>query len=118
MSKSKHKRQLVVYKNYFKEFRKTLPPNALKKVYQILLYVITLEVIPSNYLKSITSAAGLYEIRIEECGNIYRIFCCFDEGNIVILFNGFQKKTQKTPINEIEKAKQIMKEYFDSKKGK
>lgn len=49
-------------------------------------------------------------------GNIYRIFCCFDDGNLVILFNGFQKKTQKTPQGEIDKAKRIMKEYFDCKK--
>ncbi len=48
--------------------------------------------------------------------NIFRIFCCFDEGKLVILFNGFQKKTQKTPLREIEKATSIMKEYFELKK--
>ena len=47
---------------------------------------------------------GLYEIRIEFEGNIYRIFCCFDKGNLVLLFNGFQKKTQKTPKKEIDLA--------------
>ena len=59
---------------------------------------------------------GLFEIRVEDQGNIYRIFCCMDEGNLVILFNGFQKKTQKTPRKEIETAKRIMNEYFDNKK--
>jgi len=59
---------------------------------------------------------GLFEIRVEDQGNIYRIFCCMDEGNLVILFNGFQKKTQKTPRKEIETATRIMKEYFDNKK--
>lgn len=49
---------------------------------------------------------------------IYRVFCCFDEGKLIVLFNGFQKKTQKTPINEIEKAMRIKKEYFESKKYK
>jgi len=58
---------------------------------------------------------GLYELRIEYEGNIYRIFFCFDKGYIVILFNGFQKKTQKTPVSEIEKAKKLKKEYYDSK---
>jgi phage-related protein len=48
--------------------------------------------------------------------NIYRIFCCFDEGNLVVLFNGFQKKTQKTPKGEIERAERLMKEYFENKK--
>ena len=58
---------------------------------------------------------GLYEIRIEFKTNIYRIFCCFDEGQLVVLFNGFQKKTQKTPKNELEKGKKLMKKYFESK---
>lgn len=115
MSKKEYKRQLVVYKNYFKEFRKTLPSQTLKKVYQIFLYIMTLEVIPVTYLKSIKGVDGLYEIRVEDNGNIYRIFCCFDDGNLVVLFNGFQKKNQKTPKNEIERAKRIMKDYFDSK---
>jgi len=62
-----------------------------------------------------TGTDGLYEIRIEYGTNIYRIFCCFDEGNIVVLFNGFQKKSQKTPQAEIDKALKIKKEYFDEK---
>lgn len=59
---------------------------------------------------------GLFEIRIEYESNIYRIFCCFDEGQLVVLFNGFKKKTQKTPIGEIEKAMRLKKEYFENKK--
>ena len=59
---------------------------------------------------------GLYEIRIEYKSNIYRIFCCFDEGQLIVLFNGFQKKTQKTPQKEIDKALQLMNKYFASKK--
>ena len=117
MPKKEHKRQLVVYKDYFKEFKKELPQSALKKIYQTFLYIMTLEVIPAKYLRSISGIPGLYEIRVEDEGNIFRIFCCFDEGNLVILFNGFQKKTQKTPQNEIDKAKRIMKEYFYNKKG-
>jgi len=64
----------------------------------------------------LTGTNGLYEIRIEYQANIYRIFCCFDEGKLVVLFNGFQKKSQKTPQNEIEKVEQLMKDYFNSKK--
>ena len=63
-----------------------------------------------------TGYEGLFEIRIEFESNIYRIFCCFDEGNLVVLFNGFQKKTQKTPKSEIEKAMRIKEEYFEFKK--
>jgi phage-related protein len=43
------------------------------------------------------------------------VFSFFDEGNLVILLNGFQKKTQKTPKNEIELAEKLKKEYFDEK---
>ena len=113
--------QLQIHKakqKYFKEFKKTLQLQTLKKIYQVFLYIMTLDVIPTTYLKSIKGADGLYEIRIEDDGNIYRIFCCFDEGNLVILFNAFQKKTQKTPKGEIDKAKRIMKEYFNSKNKK
>ena len=60
---------------------------------------------------------GLYEIRVEYGSNIYRIFCCFDEGRIVVLFNAFQKKTQKTPQKEIEKALRLKREYFELKKN-
>jgi len=56
---------------------------------------------------------GLYEIRVEYGSNIYRIFCCFDEGRIVVLFNAFQKKTHKTPQKEIEKALRLKREYFE-----
>lgn len=115
MAARNYKRHIVVYKNYFIDFKKTLSQPTLKKIYQIFLYIMTLESIPTTYLKSIKSVAGLYEIRVEESGNIYRIFCCFDEGNLVVLFNAFQKKTQKTPTNEIEKAKRIMTEYFENK---
>jgi phage-related protein len=58
---------------------------------------------------------GLFEIRVEYESNIYRIFCCFDEGKLVVLFNGFQKKTQKIPSNELDKALKIKREYFESK---
>lgn len=113
--KRKYIRQVVVYANYFKDFKKALSRNTLNKIYQVFIYIMTLEQVPEKYLKAITNVKGLYEIRIEEGGNIYRIFCCMDEGNLVILFNGFQKKTQKTPPGEIERAKRIMNEYFSGK---
>ena len=65
-----------------------------------------------------TGYDGLYEIRIEYQSNIYRIFCCFDHEQLVVLFNGFQKKTQKTPKNEIERAMRLKDEYFKLKRQK
>ena len=66
-------------------------------------------------MKHIERTDGLYEISVEAGNNIYRIFCCFDKGNLVVLFNAFQKKTQKTPSQEIELAKKLKKEYFTLK---
>ena len=109
-------RQIVVFENHFKEFRKTLDRETLKKVYQVLTLIMATEVIPKRFLKHITGIPGLYEIRIEANTNIFRIFCCFNEGRIVILFNGFQKKTQKTPVKEIEVAEKLMKKYLKTKK--
>lgn len=113
--KRKYVRQVVAYSSYFKEFKKTLSKEVVCKVYQIFIYIMTLEQVPVKYLKAIANTKGLFEIRVEEGGNIYRIFCCMDEGNLVILFNGFQNKTQKTPVGEIERALRIMNEYFAQK---
>jgi phage-related protein len=81
-----------------------------------VLFVITVaERIPIKFFEHITGTEGLYEIRVEFQSNIYRIFCCFDDGKIVVLFNAFQKKTQKTPSKELEKAIQIKDIYFQEK---
>jgi phage-related protein len=71
--------------------------------------------VPEKFLKHIEGQKGLYEIRIEVGSNIFRIFCCFDKGKLVVLFNGFHKKTQKTPKQEIQLALKLMTEYFDKK---
>ena len=86
-----------------------------RKIAQTLVWIQTVDRLPVSILKSIEGKKGLYEIRVEYAGNIYRVFCCFDEGSLVILFNGFQKKTQKTPASEIDKAERLMKEYFNNK---
>lgn len=89
-----------------------------KKIAQTLVWLQTLDRLPVTILKSIEGKKGLFEIRVEFGGDIFRVFCCFDEGSLVILFNGFQKKTQKTPLGEIDKAERLMKEYFESKDAK
>ena len=71
--------------------------------------------IPEKIFRHLTSTNGLYEIRIEYQSNIYRIFCFFDEGRLVILLNGSQKKTKKTPNKEIELAEKLKQEYFNEK---
>lgn len=108
-------RRVVVFEDHFKEFKKTLNKETLKKLYQVLTLIMVVEVVPEKFLQAIEGRKGLYEIRIEQGRNIYRVFCCFDEGNLIILFNGFQKKTQKTPIRQLEKAEALMKRYFEQK---
>lgn len=96
--------------------RKTLDRETLKKLYQILTLIMRVNIIPNKFLKAIKGRKGLFEIRIEEESNIYRVFCCFDTGNLVILFNGFQKKTQHLPVDQLNKAESLMKKYFAQKK--
>jgi phage-related protein len=109
------KRIIRFYNHHFNEFYLAQTEKVRKKILQTLVWIETLDIVPITILRSIESVKGLYEIRVEFSSNIFRIFCCFDEGSLIVLFNGFQKKTQKTPSNEIEKAKRLMKEYFDSK---
>lgn len=116
-SNRKYFRQILPFKEYFKDFKKTLAKDVLMKIYQVFLFIMTEERVPVKFLRNIEGVKDLYEIRIEHQSNIYRIFCCFDEGNLVILFNAFQKKTQKTPQNEIERAKRIKDEYFKAKES-
>ena len=73
---------------------------------------------PEKYFKHLEGTKGLYEIRVEVAGNIYRIFSFFDKGSLVVLGNAFQKKSVKTPKREIEKAVKIMEDYFDAKESK
>lgn len=112
------KREIKFYKHYFNEFYVAQTDKVRKKIAQTLVWLQTLDRLPVSILKSIEGKKGLFEIRVEFGGDIFRVFCCFDEGSLVILFNGFQKKTQKTPSGEIDKAERLMKEYFESKDAK
>lgn len=108
-------RQIIYYKHYFDEFFNQQTEKVKSKIDEVLFLISVVERVPKKFLDHMTGTTGLYEIRIELGSNIYRIFCCFDEGRIVVLFNGFQKKTQKTPKAEIEKAEKLKAEYFKQK---
>lgn len=106
-------RTIIAYKHYFEEFLATLPHRVQDKVFKILELIEFQRRIPSSYLKYLED--GLYEARISLGRDIWRVFCFFDNGKLVVLLNGFQKKTQKTPKKEIEKALKLMKEYYSVK---
>ena len=109
-------REIIAYKNYFEDFLKKQPIKVQNKIFKIIEAIETLERIPTTCLKLSTGTSGLYEARIQLGTDIWRVFCFFDSGKLVILLNGFQKKTQKTPKNEIEKAITLMKEYYENRK--
>ena len=111
-------REIIAYKHYLEDFLAKQPQKVQDKIFKVIEAVETLDRIPTNYLKMIVGTNGLYEARIQLGSNIWRVFCFFDGDRLVILLNGFQKKTQKTPRNEIEKALKLMKEYYESKKRK
>ena len=109
------KRTIIFYKDYFEEFFIQQRGKVKAKIIWTLELIEQLERIPETYLKHIENTDGLFEIRIQQGSDIFRIFCFFDEGQLIILANGFQKKTQKTPKNEIEKAIKIKKDYESEK---
>ena len=111
------KRKTFVYKDYFWDFYNAQTAQVQDKIDWVIELARTLEIVPEKYLSHMTGTDGIYEMRIKLGSNIYRVFCCFDEGRLIILFNGFQKKTQKTPVQEIEKAKRIKKEYYADKRA-
>jgi putative component of toxin-antitoxin plasmid stabilization module len=109
------KRTISVYKNHFWDFYNAQPKRVQDKIDWAIGLVRTLRIVPKIYFDHLTNTDGIWEIRTQVGSNIYRVFCCFDEGNLVILLSGFQKKTQKTPKKEIDKAERLKKEYFNGK---
>ncbi len=111
-------RKIIFYEHYFTEFYLNQTEKVQEKIEYIFKIIRTVKNVPTKFLDHITGTDGLYEIRIEFQSNIYRIFCCFDKGNLVVLFNGFQKKSQKTPKKEIKLALKLKEEYFNNKNTK
>lgn len=104
-------RQIVAYKRYFLSFYESQPEHVQSKIEWTLNLIRVTRQVPEKYFKHLEGTNGLYEIRVEVGSTIFRIFSFFDKGNLVVLGNGFQKKSQKTPKQELEKALRIMKEY-------
>ena len=108
-------REVVAFGNYFQDFLESLPVKVQNKVFKIIEAVEILQRVPQQYLKSISGAKGLFEVRIQLGSDIWRVFCFFENERLVILLNGFIKKTQKTPKEEIKLAMDLMKRYYDDK---
>ncbi|MBK7140190.1 MAG: type II toxin-antitoxin system RelE/ParE family toxin [Bacteroidetes bacterium] len=111
-------RHIIFHKHYFVDFYLEQTEKVQEKIEYVFKILRTVQNVPKKFLDHMTGIDGLYEIRIEFESNIYRVFCCFDKGNLVVLFNGFQKKSQKTPKKEIELALKLKEDYFNAKKKK
>ena len=110
------KRGLLFYKDYFNEFYSDQTTKVQKKILWTLRVIEDLDRIPEIYFKHLEGTDGLYEIRVQSGSDIFRIFCFFDDNNLVVIGHGFQKKTQKTPEREIERGEKIKREYYEEKK--
>ena len=108
-------RTIIFYKDYFEDFFIKQRDKVKDKIIWTLELIQELERVPETHLKHIENTNGLYEIRVQQGSEIFRIFCFFDQGQLILLANGFQKKTQKTPRKEIEKAIKIKNEYESEK---
>jgi phage-related protein len=115
MDKTYKHRTIIFYKDYFQTFFKKQNKKVKAKIVWTFDLIEDLQRVPETYLKHLENTDGLYEIRVQYGSDIFRIFCFFDEGQLVVLANGFQKKTQKTPKQEIELAIKIKAEYESEK---
>lgn len=111
MNDQKKYRTIIFYKDYFEKFFVKQRQKVKDKIIWTFDLIENLPRVPELYLKYIENTEGLYEIRVQQGSNIFRIFCFFDQGQLVVIINGFQKKSQKTPKKEIEMALKIKGEY-------
>lgn len=109
-------REVTAYEDYFDEFFRAQPQKVRDKIIKILDLIEQVERIPATYLKYIEGTNGLFEVRVQLGSDIFRIFCFFDGNRLVILLTGFQKKTQKTPRKEIDRAVKLMNKYYEEKR--
>ncbi|MCX6327581.1 MAG: type II toxin-antitoxin system RelE/ParE family toxin [Bacteroidia bacterium] len=111
-------RTTYVYGTEFWDFYYLQRPAVQDKIDWVIGVIRTMRMVPERFFKHLEGTEGLFEIRIKVGSDIFRIFCFFDKGNLVILLNGFHKKTSKTPRNEIAKAERLKQKYYEDKSKK
>lgn len=106
-------RKIIAYKNYFSDFINKLSADEINKIRRALDLFKVEDRMPRHFIKFIRD--GVYEFRVNYGNNESRIFFIYDGDTVVVLFNAFRKKTQKTPDNEIKKAIKLKEEYYGTK---
>ncbi|WP_195585374.1 type II toxin-antitoxin system RelE/ParE family toxin [Parabacteroides goldsteinii] len=109
-------RKIITYKNYFSDFIEKLSKDEINKIRRALDLFKVEDKMPRHFIKFIRD--GIYEFRVTYGNNEFRVFFIYDGDTIVVLFNAFKKKTQKTPDSEIKKAIKLKEEYYESKRNK
>jgi phage-related protein len=108
-------RELIFYEHYFFDFYDAQPKKVQEKIDYVLDLIANVERVPEKFLKHLEDTDGLYEIRVKVGSDIFRFFCFFDAGKLVVVLQGFQKKSPKTPMNELVKAERLKCQYFEEK---
>ncbi len=108
-------RELIFYEQHFFDFYEQQSGKVQEKIDHVLDLIVYIERVPEKFLKHLEGTEGLYEIRVKFASDIFRIFCFFDEGKIVVVLQGFQKKSEKTPKNELLRAELLKQKYFEEK---
>ena len=116
-------REIIFYKTEsgespIEKFLDALSAKETKKVTWVLQIVETMNIVPVQYFKKLDGTDEIWEVRIDFGGNTFRLFGFFDKGDLIILTNGFAKKTQKVPASEINLAEQRKKDYLNRKNTK
>ena len=113
-------REIQFYRNAsgdcpVEEFLDSLVPKQARKIAWVLRLVKELPLVPKQYLKKLEGTDELWEVRAEFGGNASRLLGFWDTGRLIILTNGFAKKTQNTPKREMELAAQRKRDYLNRK---
>ncbi|NCO74714.1 MAG: type II toxin-antitoxin system RelE/ParE family toxin [Cyanobacteria bacterium] len=114
-------REIIFYRTSLgncpvEDFLDSLSAKQAQKVIWVLKLVTELESIPIKYFKKLVNTDDIWEIRIQLDNNIFRLLGFFQDNNLIILTNGFIKKTQKTPSQEIKLAEKRKKDYLKRSK--
>ncbi len=103
-------------KSPIEEFLDFLTGKQAQKVLWVLQLIEGLETVPRQYFKKLVDSEDIWEVRAQFGNDIFRLLGFFDGGTLLILTNGFAKKTQKTPPQEIALAIRRKNDYLARRK--
>jgi phage-related protein len=114
-------REIQLYKSEngrspVEDFLESLPGKLYQKISWTLNVVRELPIVPKEYFKKLSGTNDIWEIRVHLGSDAVRLLAFFDGNEVIILTNGFIKKTDKVPKREIELAEERKKDYLRRKR--